>query len=54
MIYDKFPVIKIVTELMTQKEMDALDGSLSDFEDNPSLSKKDVKEKIEHDEKIKE
>ena len=54
MIYDKFPVIKIVTELMTQKEMDALDGSLSDFEDNPPLSKKDVKEKIEHDEKIKE
>lgn len=54
MIYDKFPVIRVTTELMTQAEQDALDGSLSDFEDNPPLSKQDLKEKAENDEKIKE
>ncbi len=53
-IYDKFPVIKVTTEMMTQKELDALDGSLSDFEDNPPLSKKDIKEKEIEDEKVKE
>ena len=53
-IYDKFPVIRVKTEMMTQKELDALDGSLSDFEDNPPLSKKDIKEKEIEDEKIKE
>ncbi len=30
-IYDKFPVIKVVTELMSQEEQDALDGTLDDF-----------------------
>ena len=44
-IYDKFPVIKVTTEMMTQDELDKLDGSLSDFEDNPPLSKKDILEK---------
>ena len=40
--------------LMSQKEMDALDGTLDDFEDNPPLSKKDIKAKEIEDEKIKE
>ena len=40
--------------LMTQKEMDALDGTLDDFKDNPVLSKKDVAAKVIEDEKIKE
>ena len=53
-IYDKFPVIRVTTELMTQAEMDAMDGTLSDFEDNPPLTKKDVREKEENDLKIKE
>jgi len=44
-IYDKFPVIRVNTELMTQKELDAIDGTLSDFEDNPPLSKKDIAER---------
>ena len=39
---------------MTQEEMDKLDGTLSDFEDNPALTKKDLFEKEEADEKIKE
>jgi len=39
---------------MCQAELDKLDGSLSDFEDNPDLSKKDVFEKEESDAKIKE
>ena len=42
-IYDKFPVIKVVTELMDEKELEALDGTLSDFEDNPGLTKNDIK-----------
>lgn len=53
-IYDKFPVIKVITELMTQEELDKLDGSLSDFEDNPDLSKKDLIEKEEAEAKIRE
>lgn len=53
-IYDKFPVVKVVTELMTQQEMDAIDGTLSDFEDNPPLTKKDIEEKEEFDQKQKE
>jgi len=39
---------------MSQKELDALDGTLDDFDDNPVLSKKDVKAKEIEDEKIKE
>lgn len=53
-IYDKFPIIKVTTMLMTQKELDALDGTLDDYEDNPALSKKDLKAKEIEDEKIKE
>ena len=53
-IYDKFPVIKVITELMNEKELQALDGSLSDFEDNPSLTKNDIKSKEEQDAEIKE
>jgi len=34
--------------------MDKLDGTLDDFEDNPPLTKKDLFEKEEADEKIKE
>ena len=44
-IYDRFPVIKVTTEMMTKKEEDALDATLDDFEDNPPLSKKDITEK---------
>ena len=53
-IYDKFPVIRVVTEMMTQDELDAIDGTLSDFEDNPPLSKKDIEEKEIWDAKQKE
>ena len=53
-IYDKFPVIKVVTELMDERELEALDGTLSDFEDNPGLTKNDIKLKEEQDAKIKE
>lgn len=38
-------MIKVTTEMMSQKEQDALDGTLDDFEDNPPLSKKDIAEK---------
>ena len=53
-IYDKFPIIKVVTELMNEQELAALDGTLSDFEDNPPLTKNDIKSKEEQDAKIKE
>jgi hypothetical protein len=44
-IYDKFPVIRVNTELMNQEELDAIDGTMSDFGDNPAYSKKDIQEK---------
>lgn len=43
-IYDKFPVIKVKTQMMKQAELEKLDGTLSDFGDNPPLSKKDQNE----------
>lgn len=36
---------------MTESELNAIDGTLDDFEDNPPLSKKDVEEKEEFDQK---
>ena len=53
-IYDKFPVVKVITELMSEEELNALDGTLDDFNDNPPLSKNDRKAKEELDEKNKE
>lgn len=53
-IYDKFPVVKITTEKMTQAELDKLDGTLSDFDDNPPLSKRDQLEKVDQEGKLKE
>ena len=44
----------MTTEVMSQAELDALDGTLDDYKDNPPLSKKDVKAKEIEDEKIKE
>ena len=41
----------MITELMTQEELDALDGTLDDFNDNPPLSKKDKLAKEEFDAK---
>jgi len=54
MVYDKFPIIKVLTEMMNQKELDAIDSTLDDFNDNPELSRLDAKLKEEKADKIKE
>lgn len=54
MVYDKFPIIKVLTEMMNQKELDAIDSTLDDFNDNPELSRLDNKLKEEKADKIKE